>query len=100
MNKDAQKNLFLAINMVAGFGGLYIGYLTINKYELLQRGILGGTILVLLYLTFFRSKDLSLNLNRPIEFQKDIIYIPVTIFLSVLVYWVISDISNMVMHYF
>jgi hypothetical protein len=98
MNKKMIKNLFFTILLIAGFAGMYIGYFTDNKYERLQRGFLGGTVLTLLYHILFRSKDF--NLNRPIEVQKDVIYIPVTLFLSILVYWAISDIINMIIYYF
>ena len=96
MNNKTEKNLFLVLLIIAGIIGTYIGYLTTNKYAILQRGILSGTILVLFYIIFFRSKELANILNKPIEIQKIIVYAPIVIFLSVLVYWAIDDLSLLI----
>jgi len=98
MNQNSQKSLFLVLLLISALSGIYIGYVTLYKFDILVKGVSGIAILVLLNLVLFRQNGTPFN--RPIELRRDLIYIPIIFIFSLLSYWSINNLVNMLIYYF
>lgn len=98
MSKGLQKYLFLVLILTSALAGIYIGHITINKFDVLVKGVSGAAILILINLVLFRQKGDPFN--RPVELYRDIIYIPIMFIFSLLSHWSIQNLANMFIYYF
>jgi|WetSurMetagenome_2_1015567.scaffolds.fasta_scaffold127567_3 hypothetical protein len=87
--KNLNKNLISSLLLVvSGITGFYTG-IVLFHYEIVVKGVLGLTNYFLIYLLFFPPKDFG---HKPTDtlhagFPKDIKYIVVVFFLSIVVCW-------------
>jgi hypothetical protein len=77
---------YLTIMAFAVFG-IYIARLTFRPYEYLARGILGCTVLFLLYRLYTSPKNVEKPTGFIIEFPKDLNFIPFGFYWSIIIYW-------------
>ncbi len=98
MKQNSQKSLFLVLLLISALSGIYIGHVTLYEFDILVKGVSGVAILVLLNLVLFRQNRTPFN--RPIELRRDLIYIPIIFIFSILSYWSINNLVNMLIYYF
>ena len=87
--KTSTNNLIFFVTLIITVAaGVYIGIVTIYRYEIMVKGILGITTLYLIQLLFVPPKNFVSKLNGiQVEFPRDIKYIVLGFFLSVIMYW-------------
>jgi len=86
--------------IIAAIVGAYVGAITVYRYEILVRGILGIATLYLIYLLFVPLKNFVGKLTGiQVEFPRDIKYIVAGFFLSIIMYWSGQNFLDSAAHY-
>jgi len=77
--------------------GVYVAYITVDRYENIVHGVLGFTILYLLYLVFLSPRRI---INEPIEidleFPRDLKHLIFGFFLTIIIFWAGAQIIHLV----
>ena len=92
--------IFFTTLIIAVVAGTYIGIITLYRYGIVVRGILGFATLYLIHLLFVPPKNfVSKLIGIQVEFPRDIKYIISGFFLSVIIYWSGQNLLDTVVYY-
>jgi hypothetical protein len=89
------KRIILTIHLSVGLLGGFSGYLIIKHFELLARGLLGISTIVLIYLLFFPPK----NIIQGFPDKIDLMDIVINFCLLKISSWAIYSIILMIRYY-
>ena len=104
MKRQSLLTRFVAIGLliVSGFLGLEIGYMTIYRYDMIVKAILGLAVIYLalrLYVfTSSRSNEIN-NFYKLFEFPKNIKYYIFAFTWSLISYWALQQIVDMIIFF-
>lgn len=75
--------------------GVYVGYITVDRYQVIVSGVLGLSTLYLLNLEFLSSKRISNKRSGiRIELPKDLIYLVYGFFLTIIMFWAMIQVIH------
>jgi hypothetical protein len=84
----SKKIFFISIIAIFGALGVYIGYMTVDKYKTIVNASLGLTVIFLLYINFLSPKEgAKFPIKEAFEFPKDIKYLVYALVLAIIMFW-------------
>jgi len=86
---EHRHQVVFVLEMVILISGAFVAYLTVYRFQILVRAILGLTIHYLFYLEYFvfrRTQDSKLFFHK-FEFPKDIRYFVLDFFVVIVLIW-------------
>lgn len=91
-----KKFIFFLLLGISCVFGLYIGYMSVDRYQTIVSGVLGLSTLYLLHLEFLSPKRNANNRGAGIniELPKDLIYLIYGFFLAIILFWAMIQIVN------
>ncbi len=87
--------IFFSLLAVIGIFGVYVGYVTVDRYQVIVSGVLGLSTLYLLYLDYLSSqKNFNKHVGIRIEFPKDLRYLGYGFFLVIIMFWAMIQVVH------
>jgi hypothetical protein len=92
-----KNQIFYSLAMVICALGAYIANLIEDQNRVLAHGIVGGTVLYLIYLVFLSPKRIINDLlETPPEYPEDIKYLFFGFFITMVMFWAAGQIIDLV----
>lgn len=87
--------IFFSLLVIIGILGVYVGYVTVDRYQVIVSGVLGLSTLYLLYLDYLSpQKNGNKRVGIGIEFPKDLRYLGYGFFLVIIMFWAMIQVVH------
>ena len=95
-----KNQIFFGLVAIVGILGAYIGYVTVDRYEIIVRATLGLTVLYLLYREYLSPKSAA---NKPvnirIEFPNALRYLVIDFLVMIIAFWASIQVLHLVWYF-
>jgi len=92
-----KNQIFFGLVVIVGILGAYVGYVTVDRYEIIVRATLGLTVLYLLYREYLLPKGAA---NKPvnirIEIPNALRYLVIDFLVMIIAFWASIQVLHLI----